>query len=167
MQPSRNLSLLPQKEDFLLCSVTLDSIPSHPLRVVFARVPPAARESRPSTSHFSSACIPLLLCYWPKQVTQAVPEPLWEETTLEHRHREANCCGCFVLFCLQTIYYLYPPYHLRCHDEEIHMSLSLVWQFSSVTQSSPTLRPHGPKHTRPPCPSPTPGVHSNSCPSSR
>ena len=26
---------------------------------------------------------------------------------------------------------------------------------------------HEPQHTRPPCPSPTPGVHSNPCPSSR
>ena len=31
---------------------------------------------------------------------------------------------------------------------------------------SDSLRPHGPQHTRPPCPSPTPGVHSNSRPSS-
>ena len=37
-------------------------------------------------------------------------------------------------------------------------------QFSSVAQSCPTLRPHDLQHTRPPCPSPTPGVHSNSCP---
>ena len=40
-------------------------------------------------------------------------------------------------------------------------------QFSSVTQSCPTLRPRESQHARPPCPSPTPGVHSNSCPSSR
>ena len=32
---------------------------------------------------------------------------------------------------------------------------------------SDILRPHKSQHTRPPCPSPTPGVHSNSCPSSR
>ena len=37
---------------------------------------------------------------------------------------------------------------------------------SSVAQSRPTLRPHELQHARPPCPSPTPGVHSNSCPSS-
>ena len=30
-----------------------------------------------------------------------------------------------------------------------------------------SLRPHGLQHTRPPCPSSTPGVHSISCPSSR
>ena len=40
-------------------------------------------------------------------------------------------------------------------------------QFSSVAQSSPTLWPHESQHTRPPCPSPTPGVHSDSRPSSR
>ena len=27
-----------------------------------------------------------------------------------------------------------------------------------------SLQPHGPQHARPPCPSPTPGVHPNSCP---
>ena len=32
---------------------------------------------------------------------------------------------------------------------------------------SNSLRPHESQHTRPPCPSPTPGVHPNSCPSSR
>ena len=32
---------------------------------------------------------------------------------------------------------------------------------------SDALRPHELQHTRPPCPSPTPGVYSNSCPSSQ
>ena len=40
-------------------------------------------------------------------------------------------------------------------------------QFSSVQFShsvmSNSLQPHGPHHTRPPCPSPTPGVYLNSC----
>ena len=44
-------------------------------------------------------------------------------------------------------------------------------QFRSVQFSrsvvSNSLQPHESQHTRPPCPSPTPGVHSNSCPSSR
>ena len=38
-------------------------------------------------------------------------------------------------------------------------------QFSSVMSDS--LQPHESQHARPPCPSPTPRVHSNSCPSSR
>ena len=38
-------------------------------------------------------------------------------------------------------------------------------QFSRSVMSD-SLRPHESQHTRPPCPSLTPGVHSNSCPSS-
>ena len=48
---------------------------------------------------------------------------------------------------------------------------SLVAQFSLVQFShsivSDSLRPHELQHARPPCPSPTPGVHSNSRPSSQ
>ena len=44
-------------------------------------------------------------------------------------------------------------------------------QFSSVQFSHPvmsdSLRPHELQHARPPCPSPTPGVHSDSRPSSQ
>ena len=44
-------------------------------------------------------------------------------------------------------------------------------QFSSIQFScsvvSDSLRPHELQHSRPPCPSPTPGVHSKSCPLSR
>ena len=40
-------------------------------------------------------------------------------------------------------------------------------QFSSNAQLCLTLWPHESQHTRPPCPSPTSRVHSNSCPSSR
>ena len=39
-------------------------------------------------------------------------------------------------------------------------------QFSRSVMSN-SLRPHELQHARPPCPSPTPGVHPNPCPSSR
>ena len=42
-----------------------------------------------------------------------------------------------------------------------------IVQFSSGIQSCLTLRPHELQHARPPCPSLTPGVHSNPCPLSR
>ena len=42
---------------------------------------------------------------------------------------------------------------------------SVSVQFSRSVVSS-SLRPHESQHTRPPCPSQTPGVYSNSCPSS-
>ena len=45
------------------------------------------------------------------------------------------------------------------------MSISSVQFSRSVTSDS--IRPHESQHARPPCLSPTPGVHSNSCPSSR
>ena len=50
----------------------------------------------------------------------------------------------------------------------IHSSLFAILQFSSVAQSCPTLcDPKKSQHARPPGPSPTPGVYSNPCPSSR
>ena len=44
-----------------------------------------------------------------------------------------------------------------------------VSQFSQFSHSvvSDSLQPHESQHTRPPCPSPTPGVYPNSCPLSR
>ena len=41
-----------------------------------------------------------------------------------------------------------------------------IVQFSRSVVSD-SLQPHEPLHTRPPCPSPTPGVHPKPCPSSR
>ena len=40
------------------------------------------------------------------------------------------------------------------------------FQFSCLVVSD-SLRPHESQHARPPCPSPTPGVHPNPCPLSR
>ena len=51
------------------------------------------------------------------------------------------------------------------HITDTHILLVSV-QFSlSVVSNS--MRPHEPQHARPPCPSPTPGVHPNPCPLSR
>ena len=47
---------------------------------------------------------------------------------------------------------------LNLSDPSVQFSRSVV---------SDSLRPHESQHARPPCPSPTPGVYSNSCPSSR
>ena len=51
------------------------------------------------------------------------------------------------------------------------LALNTQFNFSSVQFSrsvvSDSLRPHELQHARPPCPSPTPGVHSNSRPSSQ
>ena len=51
------------------------------------------------------------------------------------------------------------------------MHCCAAWWSSSVQFSrsvvSNSLLPHESQHARPPCPSPSPGVHSNLCPSSR
>ena len=52
-------------------------------------------------------------------------------------------------------------------DQDMQMTPPLWQKVSSVTQSGPTLcDPHESQHARPPCPSPTPGVHSDSRPRS-
>ena len=52
-----------------------------------------------------------------------------------------------------------------------HFLHCLIPTFSSVQFSqsvvSDSLRPHESQHARPPCPSPTPRIYSNSCPLSR
>ena len=48
----------------------------------------------------------------------------------------------------------------------LHYSVWKLLQFSCSLVSD-SLWPHELQHARPPCPSPTPGVHSNSCLSSR
>ena len=53
----------------------------------------------------------------------------------------------------------------------LYFSPAILTWFSSVQFSrsvmSHSLRPHESQHARPPCPPPTPGVHPNSCASSR
>ena len=53
---------------------------------------------------------------------------------------------------------------LRKVTDELRLLSHFNNQFSSVAQSCPTLRPQGLQHARLPCPSPTPGADSNSCP---
>ena len=55
-------------------------------------------------------------------------------------------------------------------SSNIHLFLLIYRSYSvqfSLSVVSDSLQPHESQHTRPPSPSPTPGVHSNSCPLSR
>ena len=52
----------------------------------------------------------------------------------------------------------------------ITLCRSSIWKCSvqfTCSVVSDFLRPHESQHAKPPCPSPTPGVHSNSCPSTQ
>ena len=51
----------------------------------------------------------------------------------------------------------------ECNTKTIVIITLSSVQFSRSVISD-SLWPHEPQHTRPPCPSPTPRVHSNSCP---
>ena len=78
-----------------------------------------------------------------------------QDTTVRTRHGTTDWFqvgkgvhqGCILSLCLFNLY-----------AESVQFSRSV---------ESDSLRPPELQHARPPCPSPTPGVHSNSCPSSR
>ena len=78
------------------------------------------------------------ICHW---FFYIIPPPYWDSLLIH-----------LLLLCFLLIYWSY------------------FW-FSSIQFShsvmSDSLRPHESKHARPPCPSPTPGVHSDSRPLSR
>ena len=58
---------------------------------------------------------------------------------------------------------IFPSIRVFSNESALYIRWPKFWSFSSVTQSCPTLQPHEPQHARPPCPSPTPGVHPNLC----
>ena len=78
---------------------------------------------------------------------------------------------CWALFPIFCCYELYCSVHCDIYifvclpDGFLHEINFSVQFIRSVVSDS--LRPHELQHARPPCPSPTPGVHSNSRPSSR
>ena len=68
-----------------------------------------------------------------------------------------DTCGC-LLFVVRK------KESLKNYSSFKTMASSVQFSRSVVSDS---LRPHEPQHTRPPCPSPTPGIHPNPCPSSQ
>ena len=78
-----------------------------------------------------------------------------------------------VVLCLCTILWMIDSkvtgWHFRSqHHQRSGSNWSGVYILSSVQFShsvmTDSLRPHEPQHTKPPCLSPTPGVHPNPCP---
>ena len=57
-----------------------------------------------------------------------------------------------------------PAHHFRHSYTQQEGLQCFSVQFSCYSVVSNSLWPHEPQHTRPPCPSPTPGVHPNPCP---
>ena len=53
---------------------------------------------------------------------------------------------------------------LQCISFRLQQSDTVIHVCAQSLSHSNSLWPHGLQHARPPCPSPTPGVYSNSCP---
>ena len=68
-----------------------------------------------------------------------------------------------ILFIVSMTHSWFGCYTIVLQDITIGVQFSSVQSSCSVMSDS--LRPHELQHTRPPYPSPTPGVHPNSCPS--
>ena len=96
-----------------------------------------------SGKYYYSNCVLFSRLFWPFRVPC---NPIW-------------IWGSVFLFLWKRLLGIWPELNWFCRS---------LWAiFSSVQFSrsvvSDSLRPHKSQHARPPCPSPTPGVHSNSC----
>ena len=103
----------------------------------------------------------------------AVPVWVWLVLIAERKERWQNhamasalclvaqSCLTFSILCF--IYYNRPTMQFYPSDEGMKLTVHSV----HLLFVSNSLRPHGLQHTRPPCPSSTPRVYSNSCPLSR
>ena len=104
--------------------------------------------------------------YWYSAMTRSIHWKIMQDFTLElifqkGRHVSTSFCDWVVTWGLGQ----QQKSGIPCYGS----SSGLIFifssvQFSSVAQSCPTLQPHESQHTKPPCPSPTPAVYSNSCP---
>ena len=76
----------------------------------------------------------------------------------------------FVMYLSVCPVFIFFHVHGRIQDSECSSNFSFWFSGYSVQFSrsvvSNSMWPHEPQHARPPCPSPTPGVHPNPCPSS-
>ena len=85
---------------------------------------------------------------------------IWEEQNMQSQNVLLWHMGCFELNAIknQQIQKVKKKNNSNKHFSSVQFSRSVV---------SYSLRPHERQHARPPCPTPTTGVHPDSCPSSR
>ena len=104
-------------------------------------------------------CVPFLCCCCFTNWSRILKNSSWESHIPKKR---------FFFFYLYNIIYKGFFYNtvLNIVFSYIPFCVLIYYQFSSVQFShsvvSDTLRPRELQHARPPCPSPTPGVHSDS-----
>ena len=85
------------------------------------------------------------------------------KSLLQHHSSKASILLCSAFFIVQ-LSHLYMTITLT--GKTIALTLFSLVQFSCSVMSD-SLRPHELQHARTPCPSPTPGVYPNPCPSTQ
>ena len=103
-----------------------------------------------------------------KHSNDSLDDILTTKLTLGFEMMGELCCFCSTLsdFSKMSAFFQYINFNKLFLLNVMNNDKKESVQFSSVAQSCPTLRPHELQHARPPCPSPTPGVHPNPRPSS-
>ena len=107
------------------------------------------------------------LFIWNTNVTSS-PIFLLNQATLPPAHDYSYSSILFIVLCLSTVGTRGKPYALHfsfSYSQQLPLNFILLLFSPSVVSDS--LWPHGLQHARLPCPLPTPGVCSNSCPLNR
>ena len=123
---------------------------------------------------------------WNHYMLKSVIFQLWKyfwRCTILHQY-QVSCFNFFLvtkiwtytvieyILCTQSYFFTYHIYYF-CKQDVIILLIQHFYIFNDLLSSvqfscsvmSYSLRLHELQHARPPCPSPTPGVHLNSCPS--
>ena len=101
-------------------------------------------------------------CGWESAAQHHIVQSWGTEVGL---HPQFICCIAKDIPTLLSLTHMLPPSQFAAVTSgEKPICASVQFSCSVVSDS---LRPHEPQHTRPPCPSPAPGVHPNPCPLSR
>ena len=110
----------------------------------------------------SLSCVQLFMTSWTatRQASQSftVSRSLLKLVSIESMMPSNYLIHCCLFLLLPSFFH-----SIRVFSNETSHQLSSVQFSRSVVSDS--LRPHGLQHARLPCPSPTPGTYSNSCPS--
>ena len=87
---------------------------------------------------------------------------------LDHELLKSRDTICLIIFSTSSLVLAHNRNIINILNERMSLDLTVKWSSVQFSHSvvSDSLWPHGLQHVRLPCPSPTPGVYSNSCPSS-
>ena len=155
------------KSCFLACG--RGSVLAHSLGLLF--MPPAQNfvvlPGFSSLSDPRSKFLPLSIPVLVKTTTQLLScQPYLLELANSYKENNYSILDCSFLAVLIVTHFLSDLEVLLCLQSYLLFLNTSSVQFSRSVMSN-SLRPHESQHARLPCPSPTPGVYSDPCPSSR